>query len=287
VAEVEDLIRRGTELRRKGEDATALPLYQKAYELAGGTPRTAAQLGLVETALDYRLEAEAHLTEALSAKNEIWINRNRAVLEQTLRGVKAGIGEVTVTGSPTGAEVVVAGRSQGRLPLTTPVRVVTGKTKVELRARGYAPASVTVMVQGQSQEHVMLNLAPLPGPGQAASVDTSHRSQEPGGAQPQPQPFGESRPWGPSKVVGASLIGTGAVAIAGGATLLLIDKRQSCSLPSAEGQCDRRTNTRVAGWSLIGGGAAAALAGVWLFRSSSSDVSVSMGPSMLVVSGNF
>jgi hypothetical protein len=102
LAEVEDLIRRGTELRRKGEDATALPLYQRAYELAGGTPRTVAQLGLVETALDYRLEAEAHLTEALSARNEIWINRNRAVLEQTLHGVKAGIGEVLVTGSPTG-----------------------------------------------------------------------------------------------------------------------------------------------------------------------------------------
>jgi hypothetical protein len=286
VAEVEDLIRRGTELRRKGEDATALPLYQKAYELAGGTPRTAAQLGLVETALDYRLEAEAHLTEALSAKNEVWINRNRAVLEQTLRGVKAGIGEVTVTGSPAGAEVIVAGRSQGRLPLATPVRVVAAKAKVELRAEGYAPASVTVMVQGQSQEHVMLNLAPLPGLGQAASVDTP-RNQEPGRGQPQPQPFGESRPWGPGKVAGASLIGTGAVAIAGGATLLLFDKRQTCSLPAAEGQCDRRTNTRVAGWSLIGGGVVAALAGVWLFRSSSSDVSVSMGPSMLVVSGNF
>jgi hypothetical protein len=281
--EVEDLIRRGTELRRKGQDATALPLYQRAYELAGGTPRTAAQLGLVETALDYRLEAEAHLTEALSAKTEIWINRNRAVLEETLRGVKAGIGEVKVTGAPNGAEVIVAGRSQGKLPLSAPVRVVAGRTKVELRAPGYTASSATVMVAGQGQEHVVLNLAPMPGALPAASLEPSR----PEGARPQPQSSDKSPPWGPGKIAGATLIGTGVAAIAGGATLLLFDKKLSCSAPSGEAQCDRRTNTRVPGWSLIGGGTIATLVGLWVFRASSSEVSVAVGSSTLVVSGRF
>jgi hypothetical protein len=155
---VEDLIRRGSELRKKGEDAKALPLYQRAYELAG-TPRTAAHLGLVETQLGYRLEAEAHLSEALAARKELWINKYRSVLENTLREVKTGIGEVIVLGSPAGAEVTVNGRGRGRLPMDAPVRVVAGPTKIELRAPGYTDASATVVVQGQTLERVALNLA--------------------------------------------------------------------------------------------------------------------------------
>jgi hypothetical protein len=281
LSEVEDLIRRGTELRRKGEDATALPLYQKAYELAGGTPRTAAQLGLVEMALDYRIEAEGHLTEALSARNEIWINRNRAVLEEALRGVKAGIGALMVTGSPTGAEVIVAGRPLGKLPLAAPVRVLAGRTKVEVRAQGYTAASVTVVVPGQGQEYVVLNLAAT----QSALPAAGLESPRPGGARTGSQSSDGSSQWGAGKIAGATLIATGGAAVAGGATLLLFDKKQSCSVASAEDQCDRRTNTRVPGWSLIGGGIVAALVGVWVFRSSSSEVSVGVGPSTLVVSG--
>jgi hypothetical protein len=159
-AQVEDLIRRGTELRKKGEDAKALPLYQRAYELAG-TPRAAAQLGLVETQLGYRLEAEAHLSEALAARKELWINKYRSVLESTLRDVKTGIGEVVVLGSPAGAEVTVNGRARGRLPIDAPVRVSAGPTRVELRAAGYTDASATIIVQGQTLERVTLNLAPV------------------------------------------------------------------------------------------------------------------------------
>src|SRR5688500_10991836 len=57
---VEELIRQGVALRRSGQDQAALPLFQKAHEI-GHTPRTAAQLGLVEMALGYVLEAERDL----------------------------------------------------------------------------------------------------------------------------------------------------------------------------------------------------------------------------------
>ena len=51
-AEAEALIRQGLELRQQGRDAPALPLFQKAYDLAA-TPRTAGQLGCGE--MDWRV----------------------------------------------------------------------------------------------------------------------------------------------------------------------------------------------------------------------------------------
>ena len=49
-AEAEALIRQGIQLRVKGTPARALPLFEKAYRVSR-SPRTAAQLGLVELEL--------------------------------------------------------------------------------------------------------------------------------------------------------------------------------------------------------------------------------------------
>ena len=63
----EALIKQGVELRRQGKDAKAEGYMRRAYQLAA-TPRTAAQLGLVEVAVKNYLDAEAHLSEALRGK---------------------------------------------------------------------------------------------------------------------------------------------------------------------------------------------------------------------------
>ena len=123
-AKVEDLIRRGIELRRSDHDNRALPLFQEAYERAP-SPRTAAQLGLVEMALGYKLEAERHLAEAVGSRRDLWVNKNRAVLEGSLTTVRAAIGEVGIQG-PTGADVTVSGKTVGRLPLSAPLRLGEG-----------------------------------------------------------------------------------------------------------------------------------------------------------------
>jgi hypothetical protein len=68
-AEVEALIEQANKFRRDGKDGKALPLMRKACDLAT-TARTAAQLGLVEMALGYWLQAEQHLTEALSSPRD-------------------------------------------------------------------------------------------------------------------------------------------------------------------------------------------------------------------------
>jgi hypothetical protein len=275
-SDVEDLIRRGGELRKQGNDAAALPLYQRAYHL-GQSPRTAAQLGLVEVQLGYRIEAEDHLAEALAARGDNWIEKYRKVLDEQLHQVKAGIGEVVIVGSPAGAEVSVNGKLRGQLPLVAPIRLVAGPALVEMSADGYTPASATVNVRGQSQERVMLTLARSAVAGVSGTkVDVALTSSATSEAS-----------WSTGKIAGVAAIIGGGVAILGGGTLLLLDKHETCSTPSG-GMCIKRTQTRGPGWGLVGVGAASILVGVVVVHSSSSsEVVVGASPSSVFIAGRF
>ena len=157
-AEVEALIEQANNLRRDGKDGKALPLMQKAYNMAG-TARTAAQLGLVEVALGYWLQAEQHLAEALSSPRDPWIHQHRAELQRVLAGVKESIGELSVQGEPAGAEVVVNGQSVGTLPLSKPVRVGDGPVRLEVRAAGYQTSSQTLRMSKGAGQRVDIRLA--------------------------------------------------------------------------------------------------------------------------------
>jgi tetratricopeptide (TPR) repeat protein len=155
-AQAEALIREATELRRAGQDVRAYPLLQKAHEVAT-TPRTAAQLGLVEMQLGYTLEAEKHLTESLSSPRDPWIASNRADLEASLARLKAAIGEILVRGSPPGATVFVNGKPAGTLPLTV-ARSGEGPAKVEVRSPGHASAFRSLIIVGGRREDITVTL---------------------------------------------------------------------------------------------------------------------------------
>ena len=208
--DVEDLIRQGVELRRQGKDARALPLFEQAYRLAP-TPRSAAQLGLVEMTLGYRLEAERHLHEALSAPHDIWVQRHRDQLEDSLHKVRSAIGELIVTGSPIGAEVRVNGNRVGELPLLAPIRLGEGPASVELRAPGYTSILQKISIMGSRRFSLQMDLRRAPaapparvqaGPTEVPAITTSERQQARGpdadvllgvqvwtaGVKPRPEP---------------------------------------------------------------------------------------------------
>jgi tetratricopeptide (TPR) repeat protein len=155
--QAETLIREATALRRAGKDAQAYPLLQTAYR-AETTPRTAAQLGLVEMQLGYWLLAEQHLTEALASPRDPWVWTNRSTLETSLGRAKAAIGELIVTGSPPGAMVVVNGKEAGALPLSEPIRLGEGPANVEVRSPGYEPGVRSLSVVGGRREKITLAL---------------------------------------------------------------------------------------------------------------------------------
>jgi hypothetical protein len=141
----ESLIKKGNELRRTGDDARALPEYQKAYNLLV-SGRTAAQLGLCEYALGRFADAETHLLEALNGHKDAWVTRNRATLEDSLAKVKAHVGRVEVVGEPDGATILVNGREVGKLPLAATVPVNAGPVQVEGVASGYERAERSASV---------------------------------------------------------------------------------------------------------------------------------------------
>ena len=158
-AEVEELIRQGNELRRKGKDFAAVAFFQKAYDLERSA-RTAAQLGLVESNLGYWMASERHLSEALAFPRHPWMVQHRAEIEKTLAHVQSYIGEIEVTGTPAGAELLVNGRPAGNLPLAAPVRVPEGVMQLALRAPGHTESTRSVRVAGGKREVVRFALEP-------------------------------------------------------------------------------------------------------------------------------
>jgi tetratricopeptide (TPR) repeat protein len=101
----EKLIQQAVELRRKGDNARAYGYLKRAFDLAR-TPRSAAQLGLVEHALGRYAEAEVHLGEAL-ATSDPWVAENRSRLESSRAFVRSNLGRVEVVGAPDDATVSV------------------------------------------------------------------------------------------------------------------------------------------------------------------------------------
>jgi tetratricopeptide (TPR) repeat protein len=189
--DAETLIQKGIELRRRGRDADAEGFFRRAYETSP-TPRAAAQLGLVLFQLSRWPDAEKHLEEALDAKRDPWIARNRPTLESSLETVRKHVGELEITGEPAGAEAFVNGTPVGRLPLRGRVRVAEGPVEIELRAPGYAPGRRALTVRPGKTERVELALtrpeAAAPAPPAPAPTPT------PAGPPPAPPIVIEATP---------------------------------------------------------------------------------------------
>ena len=162
-------IRRGVELRKRGDDRAALPEFERAYRLAR-SPRAAAQLGFAEQALAMWPQAETHVSEALRATDDPWINKNRAVIEESLRTIRSHVGRIEIAGGRPGAAVSVNGQRVGTMPLAEPVTVSAGPIDVEVRAAGYAPAVKTVNVAAGEYARVSFALVADRPPGAAPAA---------------------------------------------------------------------------------------------------------------------
>src|SRR5689334_525519 len=100
----DQLIKKGLEARKRGDDLGALPLFEQAYKLSP-TPRAAAQRGFCEQALGRWADAEVHLEEALKSPEDAWVKKNRGPIQASLTTAKAKVAIIEVTGEPVGGEV--------------------------------------------------------------------------------------------------------------------------------------------------------------------------------------
>jgi hypothetical protein len=172
VDQAEAEIRLGTELRHQNQDARALPHFDRAYQLSRN-PRTAAQLGLVKMALGYCVDAERLLDEALAVPDHPWIARNVSALTQTRESARRNIGQVSVTGNPVGAQILVNGHPAGSLPLGTALKLDRGPVEIEVRAAGYAPFTRSLNITAGARETIVVALVPN---GPAAPIAVAPRT---------------------------------------------------------------------------------------------------------------
>lgn len=143
----EALIQQGIELRREGKDFQALDYFKRANELAP-TPRSFAQLGLVEQALGRWVAAEEHLTTALRAETDEWVRANHGVLVESVRVVRSHITTVELRGEPDGAAITVNGAAVGTVPLPGPLRLGEGDAEIVLEAPGHESATRSLSRRG-------------------------------------------------------------------------------------------------------------------------------------------
>ena len=167
--DAEPLVLEGIKFRTVGQDAKALQKFQQAYQIAR-TPRIVGQIGTAEQALGRWLDAETHITEALTAKTDAWVQKYRVPLEQALQTIRSHLGTLDIVGEPEGAEISVDGRASGRLPLASPLRLVAGQVLLQVRAAGYFPATRTVTVVAEQNARETIILQPNPAMAVTASV---------------------------------------------------------------------------------------------------------------------
>lgn len=164
----EELVEQGLDLRRKGEDAQALKLFEQAYAQEP-SPRVLAQIALAHQALGHWVEAESKLLVALEQGGP-WIEARREPLQQALLTIRERLATLEIRGKPDGASVVVDGTTVGTLPLAEPLRVRAGEVGVRVEADGYLPAARTVSLppRGRARETFKLSRVPDAASGEGA-----------------------------------------------------------------------------------------------------------------------
>jgi hypothetical protein len=169
----EQLIRKGLEMRKRGDDLGALPLFEQAYKLSP-TPRAAAQRAFCAQALGRWTQVESDLTEALKSPDDAWVKKNRGAIDESLREAKMKVAVIEVVGEPPGADVLVNGKVVGQLPLPGPVRIEAGEIDVELRAEGHRPSLKSLHVEGGQYQRIAvradLDAAPSVAPAAAPAA---------------------------------------------------------------------------------------------------------------------
>jgi hypothetical protein len=154
-----DWNRRGVELRRSGEHEKALEAFQRADAIAR-TPKSRAQMGIVEHDLGKFVPAEEHLTEALDARNDAWVTEHRKDIVAVREKVRQHLGNLQLSGGQPGALVTIQAKPIGKMPIDKPIRVEEGETLITVTAPGWLTWQQRIKVKAGSDHDVKVDLVP-------------------------------------------------------------------------------------------------------------------------------
>jgi hypothetical protein len=142
--EPEALIRQGVEMRKRGDDLKAHGYFQRAYDIAR-TPRSAAQLGLADLAIEDNVAAEQHLSEAMSSSDP-WVRQNRGMFEKSRATARSRLAKLVISGAPESTTVEIAGHPPVALSPDATVWIPPGGAELRFAAPKYEPETKTVNV---------------------------------------------------------------------------------------------------------------------------------------------
>jgi hypothetical protein len=267
------LIDRGLNLRRRGKPADALELFERANSLAPSA-RALAQMGLAEISLHRWIDADAHIGAALSRHDSDWIEnpKTREALQQALGEVGRHLGHLRFEGTD-GAEITIAGKVIGRLPMPASVAIEPGVIRIHAAAPGHQSAEFNATTAAGEEIVAKAELVPIP------IVPLPATPVVPGPLPERPRWI----PW-----TGTALVGTGVAAGALGIAWLAINGNGTCD-PAPGGTCQRNYDTRLQGWLAVGAGAVLVGAGVGIlfWRGHHERISLRLGPSSFAAAATF
>jgi hypothetical protein len=258
----EGLIRQGIDLRRKGDDLRAEGYFKRAYSLAQ-TPRSAAQLGLVELALERHLEANQYLSEALDS-DDAWIQKQRPVLEESRARARAHLARVDVEGAPHDAQVKVGSGASAKLSQDGKVWLPPGTTTVSVEGGGSPVLTKALTVKAGDTVKLIVPMAAAPSADKSILAQPPPAPTETNGVEPHlaPPDYGTPSEGRGLRVAGIATGIVGAAALAAGAVFYgrATTKRSAVAsgMPYDDSDLDWPTYDHVGVGLMVGGGVAAA-----------------------------
>lgn len=182
-AEIEPFVQRGIDLRKLGRDVEALAIFEDALLKAPASLRVKVHLAATHQALGQWVEADRYLREVLQQPDDPYVRRHRETIEKAYEFVDRRLGSLDVVGEPEGAELVLSGRSIGKLPLAAPVRVPIGSYVLEVRKPGYYSVTRPIAMGGGQllRESITLGQRPPPAPIEADAPERA-RADDGGGS---------------------------------------------------------------------------------------------------------
>lgn len=147
--EITAQITEGRSLLSRGQAQEALARFSAAYE-ASRSPTARAHMGVAEGALGHPVEAEQHLSAALEAPRDAymqpaWVER----FQENLRVARRSVGLFVVRSNVAGAEVFLNGRAVGTTPFAAPLRVRAETVRMRVVASGHYPLEREVIIGGE------------------------------------------------------------------------------------------------------------------------------------------
>ncbi len=167
------LVDEGVTLAAQANYSAAMIKYGDA-QMIYPTPRGTAQMGLAEEALGQLGAAETHINEAIKAKKDPWVRKNKTMLRKAQKRIMAqtkNMAKIQLSGPFPGARIFVNDRDVGSLPLAGTLYVDAGHVVMVAKLEGYQQFVFESDMPKRSEKRVIVQMeasplpvAPLPPP---------------------------------------------------------------------------------------------------------------------------